>query len=150
MAEWIEPIFDRTIDDVNYAIAKIEEWKQTGTTDVIDLKGCLNVSDINRIDGNIQYLKERLNALYYFPSTVHVVWGGDDLPDEMDVDMLLLSLANTITAYFKPTNSPDVPDTMLTYTQINDIEKILYLVKEMIEDMVASFRECGTFNCGEG
>jgi hypothetical protein len=149
MAEWIEPIFDRTIDDVYYAIAKIEEWKGTEAKEVTDLKGCLNVSDINRIDGNIQYLKERLNALYYFPSTLHVVWDGDDLPDEMDINILLGSLWNVVDAYFKPTNSPDVPDTMLTYTQINDIEKILYLVKEMIEDMVASFRECGTFNCGE-
>lgn len=147
---WIEPIFDRTIEDVTYAISKIAEWKKTGATDVVDLKGCLNVSDFNRIDGNIQYLKERLVALYYFPSTKHVVWDGDDLPTAQDITLLLNSLSNTITAYFKPNNAPNVPTTMLTYTQINDIEKNLYLLKEMLDDMVASFRECGTFNCGEG
>jgi hypothetical protein len=148
MAEWIEPIFDRTIEDVNHAMAKIEEWKQTGTTDVVDLKGCLNVSDFNRIDGNIQYLKERLIPLYYFPSIKHVVWDGDDLPTQQDITLLLNSLSNTITAYFKPNNAPAVPSTMLTYTQINDIEQNLYLLKKMLDNMVASFRECGTFNCG--
>lgn len=148
MATWIEPIFDRTIEDVEYAIAKIEEWKQKGTTDVVDLKGCLNVSDFNRIDGNIQYLKERLMSYYYFPSTIHVVWDGDDLPDDMDIAILLGSLWNIRDAYFKPDNAPDVPETMLTYTQINDIEQNLYLLKEMLDNMVASFRQCGTFNCG--
>ena len=31
----------------------------------------------------------------------------------------------------------------------NDIEENLYLLKEMLENMMSSFRECGNFNCGE-
>ena len=39
-----------------------------------NLKGCLNLTDINRIEGNIQYLSDRLDELHYPPGTSCKVW----------------------------------------------------------------------------
>ena len=64
MAVWINPVYDRTQEDVEYAKQKIAEWIAADTMEnslvVHDLKGCLNVSDLNRIEGNIKYLAEQI------------------------------------------------------------------------------------------
>lgn len=49
---WRTPIFDRTLDDANYARQHPEA--------VEDLKGALNYSDLNRIEENFKYVAQRL------------------------------------------------------------------------------------------
>lgn len=149
MGKWISPVFDRTISDVSFAIAKINEWKQTGSKEVYELKGCLNVTDINRIENNIQYLFDELSSLYYFPRTVSKSWDMEKLPTSDDISRIINNVKKTISAYFQTDTAPKVPKTMLTYEQVNDIEENLYLIKEILDDMASYFRECGTFNCGE-
>lgn len=150
MAQWITPIFDRTRADVDYALSKIEEWRENGSTDVYELKGCLNVSDINRIENNILYLSDNLSKLYYFPHAVVRSWDSKGLPDMGDVQRIIGNVLKIIAAYTQSSDAPDVPGTMLTFEQINDIEKNLYLIKGILDQMITSFRECGTFVCGEG
>ena len=149
MANWIDPIFDRTQADVDFAISKIAEWRNNGSTDVYELKGCFNVSDINRIEGNIQYLLEHLSALYYFPHTVSKTWSMTGLPNIDDVTRIIQNVRKTINAFYQTSNAPVLPNTLLSYSEINDLEKNLYLMKQILDDMILSFRECGTFNCGE-
>ena len=149
MAKWLDPVFDRTQADVELAISKIAEWKKNGSTNVYELKGCLNVSDINRIEGNIQYLSNELSKLYYFPYTTSKSWDKVGLPTIVDITRIIGNIKKIINAYCQPSNSPTLPDTMLNYEQVNSIEENLYLIKAMLDNMVLSFRECGTFNCGE-
>lgn len=149
MATWLEPVFDRTLADVDFAIAKIKEWRDSGATDVYELKGCFNVSDINRIEGNIQYLTEELRKLYYFSKTYPTTWNVSGLPDEVAIIGIFQDVERLINAYFITTEAPSIPTTLQTYEQVNDLEKILYLIKNEMDNMVASYRECGTFNCGE-
>ena len=149
MADWITPIFDRTQADVDFAIAKIAEWREEGVYNVYDLKGCLNVSDINRIENDIQYLSDNLSTLYYFPHTVSKSWNNAGLPTIEDVTRVIGNVRKIISSYFQYESAPDLPDTMLTYEEINNIEENLHLLKRMLEDMISSFRECGTFTCGE-
>lgn len=149
MVEWITPIFDRTQSDVSFALAKIKEWREKGSTDTYELKGCLNVSDINRIENDIQYLSDKLSSLYYFPHTISKEWSTSGLPDMSDILRITDNVKKIISAYVQTSEAPEVPDTMLTFEQINDIEENLYLVKEILESMIPSFRSCGTFECGE-
>lgn len=149
MSEWIKPIYDRTQSDIVFAISKIEEWRKTGATNVYELKGCLNLSDINRIEGNIQYLTEHLSELYYLPKTTSNRWWINGLPDTTEVSRIINNVREIISAYYQTSDAPPLPSTMLTYEQINSIEKNLYLIKNILDDMISSFRECGTFNCGE-
>ena len=150
MSEWINPVFDRTQTDVDFALSKLAEWKNSGDTNVYELKGCLTVSDINRIEGDIQYLSDHLSELYYFPHVTTKAWDMNGLPNIDDVSRIIGNVQKIITAYFQSSNAPNLPNTMLTYEQVNNLEENLYLIKQILEDMIVRFRECGTFYCGEG
>lgn len=149
MASWIEPVFDRTQTDVEFAIAQISEWKKNGFTTTSELKGCLNTTDMNRIENDIQFLSDRLTSLYYFSVIDTKTWNRSMLPTITEIERILGNVQNLIRSYFQSNSAPPVPETMLTYEQVNHIEENLYHIKKILDDMISSFRECGTFNCGE-
>ena len=149
MANWIEPIFDRTQVDVDFAIAQISEWKKNGFTTTTELKGCLNTTDMNRIENNIQFLSDRLTSLYYFSVVNTKTWNRSMLPTVTEVERILKNLLTLIASYQKGGNTAAVPTTMVSFEQINSIEENLFAIKGMVDGMVESYRRCGTFQCGE-
>lgn len=149
MAEWIEPVFDRTFADVSYAIAQIDEWKATGTGGIAFLKGCLNVGDINRIENNIAYLNTELSKLCYYPRTSSKTWTMEGIFRIVDVTRIIGNIEKIITEFFQIPDAPALPNTMLTYEHINSLEENLYHIKNILDDMITLFRECGTFDCKE-
>lgn len=190
---WREPIFDRTTNDVEYAIRKIAEWKrnhthwadvsvdfeklsidgvEVSTTDdsiiirndgtvyvedgalvaelgvVYDLKGCLNLSDITRIEDNINYLASRLTS-YRYPVVVYSKeWGKDDIPNALDMKRIADNIRAIFSGYYTPNEAGDVPNIMLSYEDINALERNLYLLRQLLDVMEAGFLPCGTSNCG--
>ena len=152
MADWTEPIYDRTQEDVDYAKRQIAYFKANdGIPDVTYYKGCLNFGDVNRIEHNTEYLADLLISLYYFNtiSRNSSSWVINSRLDTTNVSRIINNVAILQSAYYTPIGSPDLPTTLTHYEQVNSVEKCLYLLKEMIDDMVSSFRECGTFYCGE-
>lgn len=146
---WQEPIFDRTQEDVEFAVRKISEWIAYGKpTDVYDLKGCLNVSDINRIEGNIAYLSERLGELAYLSSIFTKKWTKDGLPTESDIQRIINNVHELINSYYQQSVAPTLPSKMLSYSDINSIEENLDLIKYLLDIMVSSFKKSGTFQSG--
>lgn len=152
MANWTEPIYDRTQYDVEYAKSRIKYFKENGgVTDSEDLKGCLNVVDLNRIENNTGYLSDLLISLYYFNSINKRTsnWNMSNMPTLEHINRIIDNVSKLQTAYFKSSNSPNLPNTLTHYEDVNSIEKCLHLLKVMIDDMTSSFRECNTFECGE-
>lgn len=148
---WVKPVYDRTLADVTFALQKIQEWKANGTTDTTDLKGCFNASDLLRIENNMRYLADELNSLYYRNDVAtERNWSMSSLPNAANITRLINNVNKLWTAYFMPPNSPNLPTSLITYEQVNALEKNLYLIKNMMDSMINSFRECGTFECGEG
>lgn len=145
---WQTPIFDRTRKDVEFAIGKIAEWIANKSSDIYDLKGCLNVSDINRIEGNIAYLAEHLTELHYPPDVSTRKWTQDSLPTEKDVERIINNVRACVDAFYQVRNAPTIPSSMLSYNNINDIEKNLDLIKYLLDIMVSSFKKSGTFQSG--
>ena len=191
---WKEPIFDRTLEDVEIAIQKISDWKKghshhvdikvdddalvlqgignTSTTDtaiivenegavyvedgillrdladVYDLKGCLNLADLNRIEGNILYLANEIERYGYAPNIHGKVWTKFDMPNQNDMSRILDNIRDIIRAYYSPDNPPSLPTTMLSYSDINAIEENLYLIKELLDCMQKSFKSVGTIKSG--
>lgn len=148
MEKWIEPIFDRTQADVDFAIRKIAEWIATDGSVAYDLKGCLNVVDINRIEGNIAFLTEMLTDLYYTPDTVTKSWTISGMPTEQDINRILYNVKALVDSFHKHPDSPDIPFGMRGYGEVNDVEKNLYLIKYLLDVMVGSFKKSGTFHSG--
>jgi hypothetical protein len=98
VTEWIYPVFDRTQADVDYAKAKLSEWKEQGHPINNALKGCLNLNDINRIENDTQYLSDNLSALYYLSHIETTSWGIRDLPDINDVNRIIGNVKKIISS----------------------------------------------------
>lgn len=191
---WREPIFDRTLSDVEFAIQKLSEWKknhthmtdirveddalvmQDGVTayvdgdravvqtdgisyveggalivhagDVYELKGCFNLSDLNRIEENIAYLAEAMESFAYAPNIRSKRWTRVDMPNQNDMSRIIGNIRDLIDAFYSPYNPPSLPTAMLSYRDINAIEENLYLIKQMLDWMQSSFKKVGTIKCG--
>ena len=191
---WKEPIFDRTLEDVELAIRKIAEWKKNHThsvdvrivndalvvqdegtayvnndefvleddgavyvedgvlaldiDDVYDLKGCLNLVDLNRIESNIAYLAEKMESFSYSPNIHGKKWTNADLPNQNDMSRIIENIRALISAFYSPSTHPSLPTTMLSYADINAIEENLYLIKEILDCMQSSFKKVGTIKSG--
>ena len=191
---WRNPIFDRTLEDVEFAIRKIAEWKKSHTHsadvqvendtlvakdigtaqvgddklvvesdgvayveddvlvlkvgDVYELKGCLNLSDLNRIEDNIVFLAGNMKDFSYSPSVYGRQWNRADMPKESDMSQIIDNIRALISAFYTPNNAPPLPTTMLSYTDINAIEENLYLLKQMLDCMQTSFKQVGTIKSG--
>lgn len=151
MADWIEPIFDRTESDVEFAKEQIAKWSKLSLNTLQttrELKGCLNVSDINRIEGDIQYLSDILDEYGYNPHVPCKVWERSGLPTERDVRRILSNIKLLISSYHQIPDSPGVPSEMARYTDINAIEENLYNIKLLLDAMVNSFPISGAIKSG--
>lgn len=152
MATWIKPIYDRNQSDVDYAKSRMKYFRQNGgVTDGIDLKGCLNASDLNRIENNSRYLCDELSKYYYFSNidTVHT-WSIWSIPNTQQISRIITNVNTLISAYGTLSYAPALPTTLLSFEHINIVEINLYLIKDILDKMISSFRECNTFTCGEG
>lgn len=193
MAIWKDPIFNRTLADVTFAIAQIEAWKNSHShvgdvevlTDTVkvavngevkveddfvklqagnafienetlvlklgtiyDLKGCLNLSDIIRIEDNISYLAEHFTR-YLYPVGVNTrVWTNTSLPNLDDMKRIASNIHSIFNGFYTPDGAETVPEVMLSYQDINAIEHNLYLLKQMLDSMILSFIPSGTTKCG--
>ena len=194
---WREPIFNRTQEDVDFAITKIAEWIAynissaeydekvrieneelilregyvTTTKDklilqgdgrayvendalvvkigvVYDLKGCLNVLDLNRIEGNIAYLAEQLTELSYPPTVTTKVWNKDNLPSEKDIERIINNVRACVREFYQVSDAPTIPDEVSTYSDVNALERNIDLIKYLIDCMVSSFKRVGAFKSG--
>ena len=115
---------------------------------VYDLKGCLNEIDINRIEGNIAYLAERLFEFGYPSDTFVKQWDKDSLPNEQDIQRIIGNIRALVAAYYQPGGAPALPQTMASYSDANAIERNIDLIKYLIDCMVSSFKQVGAYKSG--
>ena len=152
---WIVPVVDRTLLDVQDALVQIEVWRtqvangQSPT--VTELKGCLNATDLNRIEANTRYISQFLRG-YRFQTnvTTKLDWTDESLPNATDVNRIIDNIKEIRNKYYEPAGVSSLPQTMVSFSDINAIERSLMLFREMMLGMVGAFRRSGTFRCGQG
>lgn len=138
MANWTEPVYDRTLYDVESAIRQLNDG-----VNKVAYKGCFNSSDANRIEENAQYISDVLKELYYFNDiTTKTNWNKSSFLNKSSVDRLISNVGALLIAYHTPLGSPSLPTTLTHYEHANAIEKNIHLLKVMIDEMVGFFREC--------
>lgn len=115
---------------------------------VYDLKGCLNLSDLVRIEDNISYLADKLIS-YRYPIVVNSKqWVKSDLPNVIDMKRIASNIRNLFIGFATPSECSPIPETMLSYQDINAIEHNLSLLKQMLDIMKDSFIKSGTYKSG--
>lgn len=141
------PIFDRTLEHVNSLKILLEKgYKNFTEKDKIswesNLKGALNISDLNRIENNISVIAEILNTTL----TSKTNWKETDIPIQSDflrIQSNLLNLRSKL-SYILDDVTPKVPNLPFNYyTKINDIEKILFDIYNLLLHQEQYY-------CGEG
>lgn len=108
---------------------------------LVGLKGAYNASDLNRVGEACEYVAERLNTIGGFDILVTAKqdWQTDGIPTPADTETYLADISAIRAAY--AVIAPQTPGDMenLTFTEANDIEKILISVDELLERVIASF-----------
>lgn len=149
-------VIERTSSDISALIAlrtKIKnrtatpsEWTQW----LNNSKGAYNSADLNRVGDAIDYLANLLNGYGYLVSvTPKTDWVKSDTPREAQMFTYLNDLTAIKAKFYGTTPLPSTMDD-LTYTDANNIEKLLLEIEEYINRMISGFRKCGTFKSGQG
>ena len=148
-----EPIFDRTQSDV----IKLQDFLSRGYKNLSDneknewlntnFKGALNISDLNRIEQNMQVISNILGLNVTVKS-----WQETDIPTNSDFTRIrnnLMSIRNQAKVKSLTYDStPQVPELPFNhYQKINDIERIIYDIYSLY---TAKYYYCGQeLYCGE-
>lgn len=148
-------IFDRTIEDVLAAL-KIREKKiknfleLTSDEKIILDKGFLTISTINRIEEKQAELSLELQKIGYFNATIETkVWSNENVFGMTDFRRIIDNAEHLRKAFFVHSTTPLAPEPKYHFKVLNDLEKILYDIEEMINFVKQNYEECGNFECGE-
>lgn len=135
MADWIEPIFDRTPADVTRAKLKVKEWIEAlargESVEISDLKGYINAIDLNRIENDTEYL----SMASELKLSIKTDWKRTDLPNVSEIDRIIKNIQDLITDFEFGEFTYEMPTTILTYSHANTVEHNLSLIKYLLEDM---------------
>ena len=115
---------------------------------VYDLKGCLNLSDITRIEDDISYLTMKLTQYYYPVSTYNKEWKNFSLPTALDMKRIGDNINKLFDGFILPKDYDTIPEVILSYRDINALEHNLHILKQLLDVMEGLFIKSGTIKCG--
>ena len=127
---FINPIFDRTLNDVNFA--------RNNRNNPLPLKGAINYVDWNRITGNIHYLSDTLLEYgYNVPVTCKTSWALGEVPPLSEFVKIFNDLNKIKQNYYIMQTTPITPSFSWNhYQKINDIERIIFDVENILQWML--------------
>lgn len=147
-------IFDRTISDVKQAIEirenKVKKGENLTEEDIYTLsRGFVSVGDLNRIENKQEELKKAFNEMgYYNTPTINKSWNEESYFFKTDLERIVENNEILRKAYYIFASTPTDARPMAYFEDLNKIEKMLYDLDQMANDMKSRFKKCGTFNCG--
>ena len=141
----------QTLRDKGWAsmtAAEREEW--SGAI----MKGSYGVSDLNRVGGALNYVRDRLVAAKYLGGNefdARVDWKQGEIPESSYLSYYLRAVSVIREALAQLRTTPAVPDDVgsLSYQDANAIEQILVDIDQLITNMLAARHFCGDLYSGE-
>lgn len=124
-------------------------------------KGGYNCADLNRVGKAILYVADILNSVgCHIRPTVRTDWQKDEMFYQHDLKNYLDNVEVLRSALAVWQDTPQTPTFAnlgeakedkeeYSYQYANDIEKIINDVYEVLSNMIAAYRYCGTFYAGE-
>lgn len=111
-----------------------------------------NASDLNRVGAAVQYVAERFAAQGY-TVTVHpkTDWTEKDIPTASELETYRQNIAALRALLAVMPTTPETPDSMagLTYTEANDIERILLDLDTLLTNAALAWYQSGEIYAGE-
>lgn len=152
-------ITDRTQADVDEIKQMMRKGKANATAAEMQKlrksqKGSYNASDLNRVIEAVQYIAERLRTECGYEVELQEIksdWDYVDIPTPKTLNIYLLN-CETVRAILKlPDGTPTVPPDMenFTWSEANDIEKILVVVNTLIDNIAGAWFYSGDLYAGE-
>lgn len=153
-------ITDRTRADVDRASYLGGLWGPEGFTGtagelaewLTPLKGAYNAEDLNRVGSAVAYLAGRLEGYGYAVAvSPKTDWTVGDEPTLAQLTAYLADVEALRGAIAVPGDTPRTPEDMagLTYSEANDIEKILKDLDLLLTNMAAAWYYSGEIYAGE-
>lgn len=148
-------IFDRTQNDVDTAIllrdTKVKKFETLTESEIATLeKGMLTINTLNRIEAKQEELKNLFNDIGYWNTSItNKTWSENDIFNADEFQRIINNTNVLRQAFFVYKATPNTPPISYHYNDINALEKILYDLDVMINDVKSNYRECGTFESGE-
>jgi hypothetical protein len=148
-------IFDRVQSDVDTAIflrnTKVKKFEELTESEIATLeKGTITFNTLNRIENKQEELKNLFNDIGYWNTPItNKVWGENDIFNVKEFQRILDNTNVLRNAFFVYKNTPNTSPISYHWQDINALEKILYDLDVMINDVKSNYRECGTFESGE-
>lgn len=136
---WITPVFDRVLEDCIYG----------------NSKGCIDSETLNRIENNVQYLKELFdmhNIFYVKDITTVTTWTRTmyfriDALNRIKSNILQLR-ASTVINTDTPNITLDQAEQPQLWNVWNDMERILFDIAAAFVRLDEDYLFCGEFVCG--
>jgi hypothetical protein len=150
-------ITNRTEADIERAriiIAKMQAGETLSNDERAEyfdgLRGCYNISDLNRVENKVAELSERLNNGGYNNAVNARTWEAGEILTDAEIGRYLANIAAIRAAYYVKDETPQTPviSQWIDYEIANDIEKILSDIEALIDDMAGSSPLSGTFYAG--
>ena len=148
-------IFTRTQADVDAAIAlresKVKVFEELSADDISVLeRGTFTVNALNRIENKQEELKNLFNDMGYWDTPIkNKVWEKTQIFNVGDFQRIIGNTDILRKAFYVYKGTPETPSVSYYFEDINALEKILYDLDVMINDVKSNYRECDTFECGE-
>ena len=152
-------ITDRTSQDVDRVKLLAEKAWQNMTAEertewLSPMKGAYNYTDLNRVGGALNYVRDRLAEAAYLPADVFTAredWSRGEIPTVGQITEYLqhVSLLREALAQFPTTPAAPTDPNSLDHAAANAIEQILVDVDALITLMVKTFFYSGDLYAGE-
>lgn len=151
-------ITDRTSADVERVKAlAAKSWAKMTDAEKSEwnagMKGAYNATDLNRVGAAVAYVAGRLRSLGFSAVTVSDKqnWAMTDIPTAEEMTTYLGNVSALRAILPVSDSTPDVPEDMdgLTYTEANNIERILIDLDLLIRNIIAAWYFCGELYTGE-
>lgn len=148
-------IYTRTQADVDEAIKirseKVQKFQELTEDEIKTLeRGMITVNTLNRIEQKQEDLRGLFNSMGYWNTPITIkVWDETQLFKRSDFQRIIDNVNILRNAFFSYSYTPKTPSPAFHYKNLNDLEKILFDLDVMINDVRSKYKKCGTFNCGE-
>lgn len=117
-----------------------------------NMKGAYNYTDMNRVEGAVAFIAQKLTALGYpFSPTVKINWSREDIPTKADMLRYfgnVASLRTQLPVYSGISTAPSAGDRM-DYRTANELEKVLLEISHMVDMIPESWIYSGEIYSGE-